>query len=605
MPKTKRPIKIKKQQEEQKTDPLEIMRHSTAHVMAAAIKQLFPEAKFGIGPTIEYGFYYDFDLPRNLVPEDLVEIEKIMKEIVKKDLPFRRKEMTIKEALKTVRKLKQPYKEELIRDLEKQGEKKVSFYETGQVFLDLCRGPHINSTKEVGAFKLTKIAGAYWRGDEKNKMLQRIYGVAFNTEEELNNYLNLLAEAEKRDHRVLGEKLEIFTINELVGKGLPLWLPKGAIVRQELEKYMQEKEKKYGYEYVYTPHICRGKLYEMSGHLAHYKDDMYAPIVIEDEDYYLKPMNCPHHHMIYKSKTRSYRNLPLRLAEFGTVYRFERSGVLTGLIRVRGFTQNDAHIYCTEEQLQNEIKNVIKLFNEVYQDFPVFRDHYYFRLSLPDFENKEKYGDIENRKLWEHSAGALRQAMKDLKIDYLEAVGEAAFYGPKIDIQIKNVYGKEDTLVTIQVDFYMPSRFDLKYTDRGGEEKRPIVIHRAILGAFERFMAFLLEYSAGNLPLWLSPVQVIILPVGSRHIEYSQKLGEEFRKEGLRIEIDDANETIGNKIRKAEGQKIPYMLVIGDKERESGDLAVRARGVKDIVKMKVGEFVERVKEEVRSRKYEL
>ncbi len=617
--------------------PIEVVRHSTAHLAAAAILELFPETKFGIGPVIENGFYYDFDFPEGVTiePETLKKIEEKMREMVKKNLPLERKEVSLDEAIKIFQDLKQDYKVELLEDLKKFGttnageiwggekiltssghklfserspdanigvssaESKgaggVTIYTVGK-FVDLCRGPHIASTKDLGVFNLQKIAGAYWRGSEKNKMLTRIYGLAFGSEKELNAHLKLLEEAEKRDHRVLGEALEFFTISEKVGKGLPLWMPKGAFVRRQIEDYMYKKLDENGYQHVCTPHITKKALYEMSGHLAHYKEDMYSPIDIEGEEYYLKPMNCPHHHMIYKSRTRSYRELPLRLGEYGTVYRFERSGVLTGLIRTRCFTQEDAHIYCAPKGLKDEFKNVLKIFKEVYEDFKI--SDYYFRLALPDFSKKEKYGDIEKRELWEESAGQIRRAMKEFGAKYVEVEGEAAFYGPKIDAQIKNVLGKEDSIATVQVDFYMPERFDLTYTDEKGKEKRPMVIHRAILGSFERFFAFLLERTAGALPAWLAPVQVKLIPVGNAHVGPSEKLAATMAEQGLRCEIDSANETVGYKIRKAEKEKVPYMLVIGDKEAKGKKLTVRARGQKDTEEMTVKKFVERVKKDI-------
>ncbi len=599
--------------------PIEVIRHSTAHLAAAAVLELYPKTKFGIGPVIESGFYYDFDFPENVKvePETLKKIEEKMREMIKQGLVFEKKEVSIDEAINIFKGLEQDYKVELLEDLKKYGTTKikemeevenkkgavneVSIYTVGK-FVDLCRGPHVKSAKDLGVFKLQKTAGAYWRGSEKNKMLTRIYGLAFETEKELKDYLALLLEAEKRDHRILGEALEFFTISEKVGKGLPLWMPKGTFIRHKIEEYMYKKLDDNGYQHVCTPHITKKDLYEMSGHLSHYKEDMYSPVDIEGEEYYLKPMNCPHHHMIYKSRTRSYRELPLRLGEYGTVYRFERSGVLTGLIRTRCFTQEDAHIYCTPKGLCDEFVNVLKIFKEVYEDFKI--KDYYFRLSLPDFSKKEKYGDIEKRELWEDSADQIRKAMKIFGAKYVEAEGEAAFYGPKVDAQIKNVLGKEDSAATIQVDFYMPERFDLTYTDEKGNEKRPIIIHRAILGSFERFFAYLLERTAGAMPVWLAPVQAKIIPVGSVHIKPAEKLAELFANEDIRAEVDGLNETVGYKIRKAEKEKIPYMLVVGDKEASAcrragkGKLAVRFRGQKDTEEMTVKKFIERVKKDI-------
>lgn len=609
MPKTKK-ISIKKSiNKEQPANPLETMRHSVAHIMAVAVKQLFPDAKFGIGPTIEYGFYYDFDLPRNLVPDDLPEIEKKMKDIIKKDLAFKRKEMTIKEALVLVKKLDQPYKKELIEELRDQGEKAVSFYETGdpsaslgQVFIDLCRGPHIDSTKETGAFKLTKIAGAYWRGSEKNKMLQRIYGLAFNTKEELDNYLAVLVEAEKRDHRKLGRDLEIFTFSDEIGAGLPIWLPNGTVLRDELEKLAKEKENELGYERVSTPLIAKEDLFYKSGHLPHYRESMYSPMDIDGENYYLKPMNCPFHHTIYASKPRSYRELPLRLAEYGMCHRYEKSGELQGLFRVRSMMMNDAHIYVRPDQVKEEIKKVIELHEYYYKLFNAKSVSY--RLSLHDPKDLGgKYVDMSQA--WKENEQILREVLGELKVDFFEAENEAAFYGPKIDINICSVIGKEYTLGTVQLDFSQPQKFNLTYTDKDGKEKMPYCIHRAPLSVHERFIGFLIEHFAGAFPVWLAPVQVAILPVGSRHIDWSEKISKDFKKEGIRVRVDDANETIGNKIRKAEGQKIPYMLVVGDKEMEGGELAVRIRGVKEMAKMKMDKFLEKVKNEIKDRKAEI
>jgi len=587
---------------DQKLENLEKMRHSTAHLLAAAVQELYPGVKFGIGPAIEDGFYYDFDFnkdadQRGLGEKDLEKIEKKMKEIKKKNLEFKKKIYKIKEAKEIFK--DQPYKLELIEDLEKEGEKEVSVYQLGN-FIDLCKGPHVKNTKEIGEFKLTTIAGAYWKGDEKNPMLTRIYGTVFPTKEELKKYLKNLEEAQKRDHRILGEKLKLFMISPEVGKGLPLWLPKGAAVRKKLEDYIYEKERKYGYKFVYTPEITKEKLFEISGHLAHYKEDMYSPIDIEGEKYYLKPMNCPFHHMIYKNEPKSYRDLPLRLAEFGRIYRYERSGVLTGLIRVRGFTQNDAHIYCTEEQMEEELLGVFNLFKEVYKEFNI--SDYWFRLSLPDFSDKEKFGDIKDKETWNKGIVALRSALKKARVDFVEAIGEAAFYGPKIDIQLKNVYGKDDTIVTIQVDFYMPSRFDLTYIDKDGKEKRPVVIHRAILGSFERFFAFLVEKTAGEFPLWLAPEQIRILPINDKLHKYAQKIKEELEKEDLLVEIDDSAESLGKKIRNSELEKIPYMIIVGEKEQKNKKVSIRSKKEGDLGSMKIEKFVERLKREIKEKK---
>jgi len=510
----------------------EILRHSAAHVLAAAVLEMFPEAKFGTGPAIEDGFYYDFELPRALIPEDLPILEEKMKKIIKANYPFEKAEMLADEAIKHFEKAGQNYKVELINDIKNKSqvpsyELQVTSYKTGS-FIDLCSGPHIDSTGEINpnAFKLTKISGAYWKGDEKNKQLQRIYGMVFETEKELKKYLSRREEAKKRDHRKLAKQLELFIISSEVGKGLPLWLPKGAFIRKKIEDYMYELEKKNGYDFVYTPILARENLYKKSGHLAHYENDMYNPVEIEGENYYLKPMNCPHHHIIYKSKMRSYRDLPMRLSDFSVIHRFERSGVLTGLIRARSFSQNDAHIYCAQKQLERELLKVIELFKKVYADFNI--KDYWFRLALPDFNNKEKYGGIEKKSLWEASAEIARQALKKSGEKYVEEEGEAAFYGPKIDVQVKNVLGKEDTIATMQIDFYMPERFGLEFVNKKGKRERPVILHRAIMGSFERFFAFLLEQTAGAFPLWLSPVQVMIIPVSEKFAK--QFIATDFNK---------------------------------------------------------------------------
>ncbi len=574
---------------------LEKKRHSLAHILALAIQELYPGVKFAIGPAIENGFYYDFDFEGAKVSEDdLSKIEKKMKELLSKNLEFTKTILNIDEAIKKEEERGQIYKKELLEDLKKGGEKEISYYQVGN-FIDLCRGPHIKNTKEidVNSFCLQKLAGAYWRGDEKNKMLTRIYGLAFETKKELKEYLEMLKKAEKRDHRKLGRELELFMISEEVGRGLVMFLPKGAFIRRKLEDYMYKKEFKYGYSYVVTPVLTREELYQRSGHLAHYRDDMYNPIDIEGENYYLKPMNCPHHHIMYKNSLKSYRDLPLRFADFGMIHRYERSGVLNGLIRTRNFSQNDAHIYCTREQVKEELIGVLKLFDEVYNDFNI--KDYWFRLSLPDYNNKEKYGDLENKEMWEYSANIAREAMKEYGVKFVEVEGEAAFYGPKIDVQIKNVFGREDTIATIQIDFYMPERFDLKFINKEGKEERPVIIHRAIMGSFERFMAFLIEKTGGNFPVWLSPVQIKIISVGENHIEYCYKLSKEFKDNEIRAEIDDSSETVGNKIRKAVREKVPYILVIGDREINSNKLSVRDRGKAEIREVNKDDFIKEIK----------
>ncbi|MBI5812319.1 MAG: threonine--tRNA ligase [Meiothermus silvanus] len=585
----------------------QLFRHTLAHVLAQAVREFFaakgfdPDAvKLAIGPVIENGFYYDIDPPEPLGEGDLPEIEARMHQIVKENLELRRFVLPREEALRRFEG-KDPYKTELIQDLPEGVE--ISFYAQGEGthgFTDLCRGPHVPSTGRIPPyFKLTHIAGAYWRGDSRRPQLQRIYGIAFRTKEELDDYLWRQEEAKKRDHRKLGAELELFTISEEVGKGLPLWLPKGAFIRKQLEQYMYEKEQEYGYDYVITPHIASSKLYYTSGHLPYYKDDMYAPIEIEGEEYYLKPMNCPHHHMIYKARLRSYRDLPLRLAEFGTVYRFELSGTLSGLARVRGFTQNDAHIYCSKSQVTDEFIKVIQLFDEVYKDFGI--SDYWFRLSLPDFENNpEKFGQPGPH--WDEAIAAIRAALEQTGAQFVEGIGEATFYGPKLDVQIRSVLGKEESIATNQLDFISGQRFGLEFTNEKGEKEVPVIIHRAIMGSFDRFFAFYLEHTAGNFPLWLSPIQAVIIPIADRHLEYARQIAQAMKAAKLRVEVDDRPERMNAKIRDAELQKIPLILVVGDKEQEEGTINLRERQAKAQRTLKLEELIGEMQERVRHRK---
>ncbi len=549
------------------------MRHSLSHLLAAAVLEFYPDAKLAIGPAIDTGFYYDFEFSSPVSDKDLGKIEQKMRELLKKGLTFEKKNISEKEAKKLF--ANNPYKLELIADIEKEGGQ-PTIYTSGD-FTDLCAGPHISNTKEIpaGSFKLERIAGAYWRRKEKNKMLTRIYGLAFESKEKLEEYEKMMVEAEKRDHRKLAKDLNLFMISEQVGKGLPLWLPNGAFIRHQLEQYMYDKETAHDYKYVVTPVLTHKGLYEKSGHLEHYHNDMYSPINIEGEDYYLKPMNCPHHHMIYNHTSLSYRDLPLRLAEAGLVHRFERSGVLTGLIRARCFTQNDSHIYCAKKDLKNELLGVMSLFKEVYEEFKI--TDYWYRLSLPDFSNAEKYGDIGNKKMWDEAGQVAEEVLKELGVKYVVGSGEASFYGPKIDVQIKNAIGKEDTIATAQIDFYSAGRFDLEFTNEKGEKEKPVIIHRAIMGSFDRFFAFLTEQTAGNFPLWLSPVQIKIIPVRENHNDYAKKVAEELKVVGVRVDFDDSDEGMGKKIRAGKNSKVPYMLVIGDKEIESGELALEIR----------------------------
>ena len=595
-----------KKQEEQ----LEAMRHSCEHVLTMAMLRLWPgKVKAAMGPATDEGYYFDFDSEMKISEDDFGKIEKEMAKIIKEDLPIIKDEMTVKEARKlfshNVYKGNE-YKHEWLDQIESRGEK-VSVYWMGEkgenrdipeTFVDICSGPHVKSTGEIGAFKLLKIAGAYWHGDEKNKMLQRIYGVCFETKKELDNYLNLLEEAEKRDHRKLGKELDLFMMDEDVGQGLPLWLPKGATLRQQIEDFVLKEYIKRGYQLVQTPHIGSEKLFNISGHLDFYGDSMYSPIEIENELYYLKPMNCPMHVKIYKRDIHSYRDLPIRYTELGTVYRYERSGTLHGLTRVRGFTQDDAHIICTPEQLEDEVVDVLKLTDFILKTFN-FKE-FRVALSVRDPQNKAKY--LGSDKEWKQAENSLIKALKTVGWPYVEEEGEAVFYGPKIDVKIADAIGREWQISTIQFDFNLSEKFDMSYIDEKGDKKRPFMIHRALLGALERFVGVLIEHYAGVFPVWLSPVQVEIINVGESHIEHCKKLAEELKGDNIRVELDFANETVGNKIRKAEKQKVPYMLVIGDKEIESKNLHVRIRGEKDVVEMPKEDFVNKIKEEIKSHK---
>jgi threonyl-tRNA synthetase len=584
-----------------KTSSIDAKRHSLSHILAEAVLDMFPEVKLGIGPTIENGFYYDFELPRTLIPEDLPILEKKMKHIVKQNQKFEQYDEPIEKAIEFLKAAKQDYKVELVADLKEGGEKKVSFFKSGP-FVDLCKGPHVESTNqiELGTFKLDKIAGAYWRGDEKRPMLQRIYGLAFETKEELEKHLQMMKEAEKRDHRKLGKELELFTFSENVGPGLPLWLPKGTVICDELEKLAKEKEREGGYVRVNTPHLTKGKLFEMSGHLPLYADSMYPPMKLDDEeDYYVKPMNCPHHHMCYKAHPKSYRDLPLRYAEYGMCYRYEDSGALFGLMRVRSLNMNDAHIYCTEEQFEEEFLAVIKLYLDYYKILGI--DKYVMRLSLHDPEKLgEKY--VNEPELWKKSESMVRNVMKKAKIDFAEEKDEAAFYGPKIDVEIWSAIGRQFSIATNQVDFAVPKRMGLTYTDENGKEKTPICIHRAPLSTHERMIGFLIEHYAGAFPTWLAPVQVAIIPVASAHEKYAEELKKQFFDAGIRVELMNAEETLGKRIRYAEMQKIPYMLVMGDEEKKNKSVNVRNFHTKEQKSLKTDSFMKRILEEIKERR---
>ena len=560
---------------------LERMRHSAAHVMAEAVQSLFPEAKFGIGPAIEDGFYYDFELPRTLAVEDLPVIEARMKEIIASDVPFAKEEMGKAKALEFFS--TQPYKLELIRELP---DEMVTIYRQGS-FVDLCRGPHVNATGDIKAFKLTSVAGAYWRGDEKRPMLQRIYGVAFETETELEDYLARLAEAGKRDHRKLGKELDLFSLHDEAGPGLVHWHPKGALVRQIIEDFWKEEHRKRGYDIVYTPHIAKVDLWKTSGHWDFYRENLYSPMDIEGQEYIIKPMNCLGHILIYKTQLRSYRSLPLRYAELGTVYRYERSGVLHGLARVRGFTQDDAHIFCRPDQLEAEVTEVVQLARFMMHTFGF--GNYELLLST----RPEKYaGTIQ---VWEEATECLRKVLEGLKLDYTIDPGEGVFYGPKIDIKLRDALGRLWQGPTIQVDFNLPQRFGVNYIGDDGSEHQVIMVHRTVLGSMERFMACLIEHYAGAFPVWLSPVQVVIIPIADRHLSYAHQLAIELRNNGIRVQVDERSERMNLKIREAQLGKVPYMLVIGDKELAASTVSPRLRNGEDLGSLSLSEFVDRIK----------
>lgn len=576
----------------QKVD-IDSMRHSCSHVMAQAVLQMFPEAKLGIGPTIEDGFYYDFDLPRTLIPEDLPLIEKRMKQIIKQSQKFIKKIEPGEKALEFFKKTNQKYKVDLTEELLKEGQK-LSFYENVMpvdgkpMFVDLCAGPHTEHTGQIGAFKLLKIAGAYWRGDEKNPMLQRIYGTCWHTQEELDIYIKKLEEAKKRDHRRLGIDLGLFIFDDEVGPGLPLWLPKGAFLRHKIMEFAFNTYLKRGYEPVSTPHIANEKLWSHSGHLDFYNENMYKALEIDKEKYLLKPMNCPLHVKMYKHKNRSYRELPLRWTEMGTVYRYERSGVLHGLTRVRGFTQDDAHIICRPDQLEDELSQAIDLTLYILKSFG-FED-FEVNVSVRDPENKKKFigGDED----WEKAEITLKKVLKKSGFkDYIYDIGGAVFYGPKIDIKVADSIGRKWQLSTIQFDFNLPERFGMKYVGEDGKEYTPFMIHRALLGSLERFIGVLIEHYAGAFPVWLAPVQAKILSVSEKFTDYAKKIAEELNKAEIRYEIDDSNETLGKKIRNAEMQKIPYMIVVGEKEVNENTIAVRDYATKKQESMKVDKFL--------------
>lgn len=580
-----------------KNNQLEKIRHSTSHLMAWAVRELFgDQVKFAIGPTIEDGFYYDFDLgQKTFSPDDLPKIEKKMRELMKKNSAFVKSEMTIAAALKKTS--GQPYKQALIKELKKAGETKVSFYRVGE-FADLCRGPHVKTTKELGHFKLLKTAGAYWRGDAKNPMLQRIYGTAFATAEELKKYLVMLAEAEKRDHNKLGRELGLFITSDLIGQGLPLLTPKGSIIKQILQRWIEDEEAKRGYLLTMTPFMAKSELYKISGHWDHYKEGMFI-LDASGEEMALRPMTCPFQFQIYKSAKRSYRELPLKYNETSYLFRNESSGEMHGLIRIRQFTLSEGHIICQMKQLEKEFENALNFINYILKTL-AFKD-YWFRFSKWDPKNKKgKY--IDNPTAWEKSQQALKKILDKNKIKYIEAEDEAAFYGPKLDIQMKNAYGKEDTIITIQIDFALPEKFDLTYINEVGKEERPIIIHRSSIGCYERTMALLIERHAGAFPIWLAPIQTVVVPVSEKFNDYAAKVLTELKTAGLRAELDNRDESLGKKIRNAEKQKTPYILIVGEKEKKDKSVAVRKRGRGDLGGKKLAEFIGEIKKEIEEKK---
>lgn len=562
--------------------------HSTSHIMAHAIKALFPEAQFGVGPPIENGFYYDVDVDTKLSGDDLGRIEAKMQEVIAANQPFQREDLSKEGAVSLFEQRSDKYKLELLRDLE---DDRPSVYHEGD-FVDLCRGPHVPATGVVKHVKLLSIAGAYWRGNEKNKMLQRIYGISFPKKEMLQQHLQLLEEAKKRDHRKLGHDLEIFHITPSVGGGLPLWLPNGTIIRESLEAFLRQEQRARGYLPVITPHIANLSLYRTSGHYPYYKDSQFPPLKLEDEEFLLKPMNCPHHHLIYMARPRSYRELPLRLAEFGTVYRYEQSGELNGLTRVRGFTQDDAHIYCTQDQVRDEIRATVELTQFVFQTFDM---KVRVRLSFRD-ENVEKYGG--EAQFWERAQAEIKDVADEMGLDYFIGLGEASFYGPKIDFMIRDALGRTWQLGTVQVDYVMPERFQLEYVGSDNKKHRPVVIHRAPFGSMERFIGILIEHFAGAFPLWLAPLQVVVMPITDNQFDYARQVDQQLRAQGLRSHLDDRQEKINYKIREAETKKTPYMVIVGAKEAEAQQIAVRKRKAGDLGAMSIAAFVRQLQDEI-------
>ena len=580
-------------------EELHVLNHSCAHLLAQAVKHLYPNAKFWVGPVIDDGFYYDIDLGDvTLTNDDLPKIEKEMKKISKDGKRIVREEITKKEALEKFK--DDPYKIDLITRMDEDNTV-ISMYTQGD-FTDLCRGPHVATVKELKHFKLLKVSGAYWKGDAKNKMLQRIYGVCFTNEEDLNNALAEIEEAKQRDHRKIGKDMEIFMTDELVGAGMPLWLPNGAIIRKQLENYIYDKEQKLGYNHVYTPCVGTVNLYKTSGHWDHYKENMFPMMKVDDEEFVLRPMNCPHHMLVYKNKLHSYRDLPIRIGEFATDFRYEASGAVKGLERVRCMCQNDAHLFVTPEQIGDEFKKVVSLILDVYKDFGI--KDYKFRLSLRDKEDKEKYFDDDE--MWDMAENKLREVLNELGVEYFEAKGEAAFYGPKLDVEVKPAVGPEVTLSTCQLDFLLPRRFDLSYIDNKGEKQIPVVLHRAIFGTFDRFTAFIIEETKGAFPLWLAPLQINIIPVNTDlHLEYADRICKLLKDNNIRVEVDDRNEKIGYKMRESQTKKVPLTLVLGDNEKNNNQISYREYGKQETITCSIDEFISKVNDCIKNKEQNL
>ena len=578
---------------------LNMLNHSCAHVMAQAIKHLYPNAKFWVGPVVEEGFYYDVDLgDKVIVEEDIDKITKEMKKIIKDGKRIVRQEITKTDALEMFK--NDEYKLDLISRMD-ENEQVITAYSQGD-FTDLCRGPHVDTVKECKYFKLIKFSGAYWKGDANNKMLQRIYGACFDTEEDLNVYLQELEEAKMRDHRKIGKELEIFMSHELVGAGMPIWLPNGAVIRKELENYIYKKERDLGYDHVYSPCVGTTDLYKTSGHWDHYKENMFPVMKVDEEEFVLRPMNCPHHMLVYKNKLHSYRDLPIRIGEFATDFRYEASGAVKGLERVRCMCQNDAHLFVTPEQIGEEFKKVVNLILDVYKDFGL--NNYKFRLSLRDPLDKEKYFDDDE--MWNQAESKLREVLNDLGVEYFEAVGEAAFYGPKLDVEVKPAVGPEVTLSTCQLDFLLPRKFELSYIDSNGEKQTPVVLHRAIFGTFDRFTAFITEETKGIYPLWLSPIQVNIIPVNNEyHLEYANKVYEILKENGIRVNLDDRDEKLGYKMRESQTKKIPLSLIIGDQERNNETISYRIHGERETTTLSLSEFIDKLNKTIENKKHNI